>query len=129
MVSIHALWFPILLSAVIVFVASSILHMLIPIHKGDYRQLPDEEKVTDALRAAGVTPGRMYTFPFCTHRDMKSPAVIEKFKRGPVGHVIIRPNGARFRQIPRPVVSVLHRRQHFCGVPDRAHATRRHRLP
>jgi len=94
MVSIHALWLPTLLSAVIVFVASSILHMLIPIHKGDYRQLPDEEKVTDVLRAAGVTSGRMYTFPFCTHRDMKSPAVIEKFKRGPVGHVIIRPNGA-----------------------------------
>ena len=94
MVPITALWLPILLSAVIVFVASSIIHMLIPIHKNDYRQLPDEEKVSDALRAAGVTPGRMYNFPHCTHKDMKSPAVIEKFKRGPVGHLIIRPSGA-----------------------------------
>ena len=94
MVPITALWLPILLSAVIVFVASSIVHMLIPIHKGDYRQLPDEDKVTDALRSAGVTPGRLYVFPFCTHKEMKSPAVIEKFKRGPVGHVIIRKSGA-----------------------------------
>jgi len=48
MVSITALWLPILLSAVIVFVASSIIHMLLPIHKSDYRKLPDEEKVMDA---------------------------------------------------------------------------------
>ena len=39
----------------------------------------------DALRAAGVTPGPVYSFPHCTHKDMKSPEVVEKFKRGPVG--------------------------------------------
>lgn len=44
MVTLSALWLPILLSAVIVFVASSIIHMAIPIHKNDYRQLPDEDK-------------------------------------------------------------------------------------
>src|SRR5437763_1907033 len=63
MVSITALWLPILLSAVIVFVASSILHMVLPFHKSDYRRLPDEDKVTDALRSTGVTPGRVYVFP------------------------------------------------------------------
>jgi hypothetical protein len=94
MVPITELWLPILLSAVIVFVASSILHMVIPIHKGDYRQLPDEEKVSDALRAAEVTPGRVYHFPFTTHKDMKSPAAVEKFKRGPVGFLTIIPSGA-----------------------------------
>ena len=94
MVPITALWLPILLSAVIVFIASAILHMVIPIHKNDYRQLPDEEKVTDALRSAGVTPGRLYNFPHCTQKDFKTPSVVEKFKRGPVGHLIIRPNGA-----------------------------------
>lgn len=94
MVSITALWLPILLSAVIVFVASSIIHMLLPIHKNDYRKLPEEDKVLDALRAAGVTPGRTYHFPFCTHKDMKSPEMIEKFKRGPIGLLTVRPNGA-----------------------------------
>ena len=93
MVSITALWLPILLSAVIVFVASSILHMVLPFHRSDYRKLPDEEKVADALRTAGVTPGPVYSFPHCTHKDMKSPEVVEKFKRGPVGLLTVFPSG------------------------------------
>jgi hypothetical protein len=94
MVSLAALWLPILLSAVIVFVASSILHMLLPLHKSDYRQLPEEERVMDALRSAGVTPGPAYHFPHCTHQQMKAPATIEKYKRGPVGLLTIIPSGA-----------------------------------
>jgi hypothetical protein len=94
MVPLSGLWIPILLSAVIVFVASSIVHMLVPLHKGDYRKLPDEEKVTDALRATGLTPGPVYHFPFTTHKDMKSPETVEKFKRGPVGFITILPSGA-----------------------------------
>jgi len=94
MVAISALWIPILLSAVIVFVASSIIHMALPYHRSDYRKLPDEEKVLDALRAAGVTPGAMYQFPHCTHQTMKSPESMERFKRGPVGHLTVIPSGA-----------------------------------
>ena len=93
MVPIAALWLPVLLSAVIVFVASSLIHMVLPVHKSDYRKLPDEEKVLDALRAAGVTPGRTYHFPHCTHKDMKSPGTIEKFKRGPIGLMNVMPSG------------------------------------
>jgi len=40
MVPLSALWLPILLSAVIVFVASSIIHMVLPYHRSDYQQLP-----------------------------------------------------------------------------------------
>jgi hypothetical protein len=94
MVPLTALWLPILLSAVIVFIVSSIIHMALPIHKGDYRKLPDEDKVLDVLRTTGVTAGRMYMFPFCSHKDMKSPEVVEKFKRGPVGMLTVRPSGA-----------------------------------
>jgi len=93
MVPITALWLPILLSAVIVFVASSIIHMVLPIHKSDYRKLPDEDKVLDALRSVGVTPGPTYILPYCDHKNMKSPEVVEKFKRGPVGLLTIRPSG------------------------------------
>ena len=93
MIPLTALWLPILLSAVIVFIASSIIHMALPIHKNDYRKLPDEEKVLDALRSAGVTPGRWYIFPFCTHKEMKAPEVLEKFKHGPVGALTIKPSG------------------------------------
>ena len=93
MVYLPALWLPILLSAVIVFIASSVIHMVLPIHKSDYRKLPDEEKVMDALRSACVTPGPAYHFPHCTHQDMKSPEMTEKFKKGPVGLLTMFPSG------------------------------------
>ncbi|HEV2491116.1 MAG TPA: hypothetical protein VGT03_15025 [Candidatus Acidoferrales bacterium] len=92
MVPLTQLWLPILLSAVIVFVASSIMHMLLPYHKSDYRQLPDEDKLLATLGAAGLKRG-MYHFPFCSHKDLKSPAMQEKFKQGPIGHITIFPTG------------------------------------
>ena len=92
MVSLAALWLPILLSAVIVFVASSIMHMLLPYHQSDYRQLPDEDKLLTSLRGAALKRG-LYVFPFCTHKDMKSPAIQEKYKQGPVGFLTILPSG------------------------------------
>jgi hypothetical protein len=92
MVSLTVLWLPILLSAVIVFVASSIIHMVLPYHRSEYRQLPDEDKLLAALRATGLKRG-FYTFPFCTHKDMKSPATQEKFKQGPVGTITVYPSG------------------------------------
>src|SRR5437764_15103622 len=85
MVPLSALWLPIALSAVIVFIASSIMHMLLPYHKGDYQRI-DEDKVLPALRAAGLTRGH-YVFPYCTPKEMKSPAMIAKYKQGPVGRI------------------------------------------
>jgi hypothetical protein len=87
-----ALWLPIVLSAVIVFIASSILHMALPYHKSDYQKLPDEDKLLPVLRAAGLKRG-LYVFPFCTQKEMKSPAMIEKYKQGPVGMMTILHNG------------------------------------
>jgi hypothetical protein len=92
MVPLPALWLPILLSAVIVFVASSIMHMLLPYHHSDYGQLPDEDKILATMRGAGLKRG-LYVFPYCTHKDMKSPALIEKQKQGPVGYMTVIPSG------------------------------------
>lgn len=92
MVPLASLWLPIVLSAVIVFVASSILHMVIPYHRSDYSKLPDEDNVRAALRAAGIKRG-LYVFPFCTHKDMKSPAMVEKYNQGPVGMLTMFPTG------------------------------------
>ena len=92
MVSLTALWLPIVLSAVIIFVASSVMHMLLKYHQSDYHQLPDEDKILAALRPANLKRG-LYVFPFCTHKDMKSPALIEKYKQGPVGFLNVVPNG------------------------------------
>ena len=92
MVALTALWFPIILSAVIVFVASSIMYMLLPYHRSDYQQLPEEDKLLAALRAAGLKRG-LYHFPFCSHKEMKSPAMVEKLKQGPVGMLTVFPSG------------------------------------
>ena len=92
MVPLTALWLPIVLSSIIVFVASSIMHMLLPYHRGDYRQLPEENKLLAALRGAGLQKG-LYIFPFGTHKEMKSPAMIEKYKQGPVGMLTVFPSG------------------------------------
>src|SRR5271165_1898150 len=95
MVSLAALWLPIMLAAVIVFFASFVMHMLLKYHEGDYKKLPGEEKVSAAIREASVTPG-LYMFPHTTHAEMKSPETAEKFKRGPVGTLNVRPNGRTF---------------------------------
>ncbi len=92
MIPLSALWLPIVLSAVIIFVASSIMHMLLPYHRGDYKQLPDEDKALSALRATGVKRG-LYVFPFGTHKEMNSPAMIEKYNQGPNGMMIVFPTG------------------------------------
>ena len=92
MAFLASLWLPILLSAVIVFVASSIMHMVLPYHQSSYRKLPDEDKVLAALRSAGLTAG-LYNFPHTTHKEMKSPEIQEKFKQGPVGFLTIFPSG------------------------------------
>ena len=92
MVPLSALWIPIVLSAVIVFVASSIIHMVIPYHRGDYQRVPDEDNVRAALRAAGLKRG-LYIFPYGTHQDMKSPAMVEKYQQGPVGMMTVFDNG------------------------------------
>ena len=54
---ISSLLLPILLSAAFVFVVSSIIHMLLPYHKGDYKKVPDEAGVMDALRPFNLAPG------------------------------------------------------------------------
>jgi hypothetical protein len=92
MVPLTALWLPIILSAIIVFVASSIMHVLLKYHEGDCQRLPDEDKLLAALRAAGLSRG-LYMFPYGSHKEMKSPAMQEKYKQGPVGMMTVFPSG------------------------------------
>jgi hypothetical protein len=84
MVTVLSLWLPILVSAVAVFVVSSIIHMVLTYHRRDYAQVPSEDAVMDALRAANLAPGD-YMLPSCSGpKQMKDPAFIEKMSRGPV---------------------------------------------
>ena len=92
MVPLSALWLPIVLSAVIVFFASFVMHMLLTYHRSDYHPLPDEDKIAATLRAANLHRGT-YVLPYCLPKDMKSPASQEKYKQGPVGLITVMPTG------------------------------------
>ena len=93
MVPLTTLWLPILVSAVLVFVASAIVHMVLPFHKGDMKKLPSEEGILAALRGFTMPPGD-YVFPCASSmKDMKDPAFVEKWKQGPVGILTVLPSG------------------------------------
>jgi hypothetical protein len=91
-----ALWLPIVVSAVIVFVASSIMHAVLHYHEGDCKKLPDEEKAREVLRSA--TRG-LYIIPYATHKTMKSPEMKAKYEQGPVAMLTVFPTG--LPQIPK----------------------------
>lgn len=95
MTFLATLWLPIVLSAVIIFIASSVMHMLLPYHHGDYAKLPEEDAVRSTLRTAGLKRG-LYVFPFCTHKEMNTPEAIEKYNQGPNGMMIVFPTGRPF---------------------------------
>jgi hypothetical protein len=88
-----ALWLPILLSAVVVFVISSLVHMVFKWHASDYNTLPNEDAVRDAIRAGHPAPGR-YVMPYCKEmKDMAGEEMKQKYTDGPVGHLTLLPNG------------------------------------
>jgi len=83
MVSLEQLWIPILLAAVLVFVMSSLIHMVFKWHNSEYHGVANEDEVRRVLR--GNAPGQ-YTIPYCSDmKDMKKPDVQQKFTEGPVG--------------------------------------------
>lgn len=89
-----SLWIPVLVSAVVVFVLSSILHMALKYHRADYKPLPNEDAVRDALGKGSLPPG-LYQLPYCKGtKDMEAPAQKAKFAQGPVGVITIIANGA-----------------------------------
>jgi hypothetical protein len=93
MTGLFMLWLPILLSAVIVFVVSSIVHTVLPWHKNDYSRVPNEDQLRSVLRPLAIPPGD-YMVPRPTGRDeMRSPEFAEKVKQGPNMILTVMPAG------------------------------------
>ncbi|MGP8033324.1 MAG: hypothetical protein ACLPQ6_04185 [Steroidobacteraceae bacterium] len=93
MVTLTALWLPILIASVIVFAASSVIHMAPLWHKSDFPTMPREAEVLAALRPFAIPPGD-YFLPRPAGRDeMRSPEFQEKLKQGPVAVMTVMPNG------------------------------------
>ncbi|MEX2661314.1 MAG: hypothetical protein WD227_05260 [Vicinamibacterales bacterium] len=94
MVPLSSLLVPILLSAVIVFVASSIIHMVLTYHRSDFRGLAKEDEVMEAIRRAGVPPGDYMAPHAGSMAGMKDPGFVERMKRGPILIMTVAPGGA-----------------------------------
>lgn len=91
--SLLQLWLPIVLSAVGVFVASSILHMVLKFwHLPDYKAFSNEDEVAATLRKSVSGPG-IYMLPFCSPENAKLPETKRKFDEGPVAIAFVRGNG------------------------------------
>ena len=85
MVPLGSLLLPIVLSAVLVFITSAIIHMVLKYHNSDYRKLPNEDAVRAALRAGNPRPGQ-YMIPYCIGmKEMEKPEVKQKYIEGPIG--------------------------------------------
>jgi hypothetical protein len=87
-----SLWLPVVVSAVAVFVVSSILHMLLKYHRADYKKLSDEEAVRQAIRQGTSGPG-VYAIPYAVDAQMKDPALLKKYEEGPVGLITLMRSG------------------------------------
>src|SRR4051794_15161584 len=93
MTGLSTLWLPILVSAILVFVASSTIHMATPWHKADFRKIPNENQAMDALRPLAIPPGD-YMMPDCRDmKEMKSAEFIAKREKGPVMIATVMPSG------------------------------------
>lgn len=87
MVPLGALWIPILVSAVAVYIASSLFWMVIRHHDSDWKGMPGEESILEAMRKAGLKRGQ-YRFPYAEARKMQSPEMKKKAAEGPAGFLI-----------------------------------------
>jgi hypothetical protein len=93
MVSLSALWLPILVAAVIVFVASSVIHMAPLWHRNDFPKMPREEEVLKALRPLAIPPGDYFVPRPGNREEMNSPEYQEKLTKGPIAVMTVLPNG------------------------------------
>jgi hypothetical protein len=93
MITIASLWLPVLLSAVIVFVASTVIHMGPFWHRGDYPRMPQETEVLNALRPFAIPPGDYFIPRASSTKEMRSREFKDKLNQGPVAVITVMPNG------------------------------------
>ena len=89
MIPLTALWLPVLLSAIVVFVVSAMVWMVMPHHRNDFAPAEDEDALMDAVRRTVAGTG-MYTFPWPPDGEENSEAYRDRLSAGPVGVLRVR---------------------------------------
>ncbi|MEM7052187.1 MAG: hypothetical protein AAF604_21150 [Acidobacteriota bacterium] len=94
MVSLASLWLPILVSAIVVHLASFIVWMVLPHHRSDWAKLPDEDAFADAVNQQNPAAPGQYAVPHAANpSDWKDEKLLEKMRRGPVALLVLKPVG------------------------------------
>ena len=93
MVPVLSLWLPIVLSAVFVFVVSSVIHMMFQYHESDFDKLPAEDAFRDAVRPLAIPPGEYVVPKPDSPKDRTSDAYKAKLEKGPVLFLTVYSNG------------------------------------
>lgn len=84
------LWLPIVLSAVALFFVSFLSWMVLGLHLKDWRNPPDEAKLTQAIIDCGLERGASYMLPGCGDpARMKDPAFQKRLADGPNGIITV----------------------------------------
>lgn len=87
MISLTSLWLPILLSAALAWIAASVVWMVLPHHRSDFRGFRNEDEVRDAVSSSDPAPGH-YSMPHMESReDLEDPEFQRKMEEGPVAFV------------------------------------------
>ena len=90
-VELSALWLPILLSTVAVFIVSSLIWAVIQYHNSDWKRLPDEESVRTTLK--GASPGQ-YAIPYAADNAARADEAWQaKYREGPAAMITVVPHG------------------------------------
>lgn len=106
MVTIAALWLPILLSAVVVFVVSAAVWMAMPHHKNDFSSASDQDTLMNAVRSSTPGPG-MYMFPWAAGGGDNSEEYRNQLRAGPVGILRVRDPESVINMGPAMLKSVV----------------------
>ena len=98
MINPTALLVPALLAAVLVFLVSSVIHMMTPWHADDFARLPNEEGVLSALRPLNIAPGSYLAPRSSSMKEMGTPEFQAKTKLGPTVMMTVMPKGSGMAQ-------------------------------
>ena len=80
-----ALWLPVIIIAVILFVASFVAWVILPHHFGDWKKLDKEDEFMDAIRGFEIPAGN-YMYPAThTKAEQNSDEFRDRYMKGPRG--------------------------------------------
>ena len=88
-VMMPALWLPIVLSAVVVFIGSSIVWMVLKYENADWKAIPGEDQFLEAVRKLNLPAPGQYVFPHMMG-SADAQTAMKKAEQGPSGVLLLR---------------------------------------